>query len=152
MLNNLYRLLKYFSLWKCIFWLGNWNVINAILILLYPLFSHIHTIPWTWVSHKLSSCSVNRIRASSIWVFVELLQSLKIRLINKNPLSMAAPPEWYTCNFKHCHKIWIYFMTSFPAEIYFLKVNNRNTRTRCEICPKLTIKTMSMASFWCLYC
>ena len=26
------------------------------------------------------------------------------------------------------------------AEIYLLKVNNRNTRTRCEICWKLTIK------------
>ena len=25
--------------------------------------------------------------------------------------------------------------------IYLLKVNNRNTRTRCEICSKLTIKT-----------
>ena len=29
---------------------------------------------------------------------------------------------------------------SFPAGIYLLKVNNRNTRTRCEICSKLTIK------------
>ena len=27
------------------------------------------------------------------------------------------------------------------ARIYLLKVNNRNTRTRCEICSKLTIKT-----------
>ena len=36
--------------------------------------------------------------------------------------------------------------TDFPAGIYLLKVNNRNTRTRCEICLKLT-----MASFWCLY-
>ena len=25
--------------------------------------------------------------------------------------------------------------------IYLLKVNNRNTRTRCETCSKLTIKT-----------
>ena len=25
--------------------------------------------------------------------------------------------------------------------IYLLKVNNRNTTTRCEICSKLTIKT-----------
>ena len=31
--------------------------------------------------------------------------------------------------------------TSNPAGIYLLKVNNRNTRTRCEICSKLTIKT-----------
>ena len=28
-----------------------------------------------------------------------------------------------------------------PAGIYLLKVNNRNTRTRCEICSELTIKT-----------
>ena len=27
-----------------------------------------------------------------------------------------------------------------PVGIYLLKVNNRNTRTSCEICSKLTIK------------
>ena len=31
--------------------------------------------------------------------------------------------------------------TPVPVDIYLLKVNNRNTRTRCEICSKLTIKT-----------
>ena len=28
-----------------------------------------------------------------------------------------------------------------PVGIYLFKVNNRNARTRCEICAKLTIKT-----------
>ena len=28
-----------------------------------------------------------------------------------------------------------------PVGIYLLKVNNRNTRTRCKICSELTIKT-----------
>ena len=28
-----------------------------------------------------------------------------------------------------------------PANIYLLKFNNRNTRKRCEICSKFTIKT-----------
>ena len=28
----------------------------------------------------------------------------------------------------------------FPAIIYLFKVNNRNTRKRCKICSKLTIK------------
>ena len=28
-----------------------------------------------------------------------------------------------------------------PAGNYMLKVNNRNSRIRCEICSKLTIKT-----------
>ena len=32
-------------------------------------------------------------------------------------------------------------VTNTPAGIYLLKVNKRNTRTRCEICSKLTIKT-----------
>ena len=29
----------------------------------------------------------------------------------------------------------------YPADIYLFKVNKRNTRARCEICSKLTIKT-----------
>ena len=33
------------------------------------------------------------------------------------------------------------FYHSFPVEIYLFKVNNRNTRTTCEICSKLTKKT-----------
>ena len=37
---------------------------------------------------------------------------------------------------------WTFFSThSNPAGIYLPKVNNRNTRTRCEICSKLTIET-----------
>ena len=28
-----------------------------------------------------------------------------------------------------------------PANIYLFKVSNRNTRKKCEICSKLTIKT-----------
>ena len=37
----------------------------------------------------------------------------------------------------HCKRCKVLF----PASIYLLKVNNRNTRTRCEIGLKLTIKT-----------
>ena len=33
------------------------------------------------------------------------------------------------------------FYETFPAGNYVIKVKNRNTRTRCEICSKLTIKT-----------
>ena len=28
-----------------------------------------------------------------------------------------------------------------PANIYLFKVNNRNTRKRCEVCSKLAVKT-----------
>ena len=43
--------------------------------------------------------------------------------------------------------IILYFWSGFkvkmqanPVGIYLLKVNNRNTKTRCETCSKLTIK------------
>ena len=36
-----------------------------------------------------------------------------------------------------------------PVGIYLLKVNDRNTRTRCEICSKLTIKT-PLRQLYCL--
>ena len=32
-------------------------------------------------------------------------------------------------------------LSSIPDGNYMFKANNRNTRTRCEICSKLTIKT-----------
>ena len=34
-----------------------------------------------------------------------------------------------------------YWTANFPPNIYQFKVNNRNTRKKCEICSKLTIKT-----------
>ena len=37
----------------------------------------------------------------------------------------------------------------FPASIYLLKVNNRSTRTRCEICSKLTIKIPERRQWRC---
>ena len=33
-----------------------------------------------------------------------------------------------------------------PSNIYLFKVINRNTRKRCEICPKLTINTVESRS------
>ena len=38
-------------------------------------------------------------------------------------------------------KIFLNFQTNYPANIYLFKVNNTNTRKKCEICSKLTIKT-----------
>ena len=44
-------------------------------------------------------------------------------------------------------------MTIFdPVGIYMFKVNDRNTKTRHEICSKLTIKAPEQRSFWCLCC
>ena len=35
----------------------------------------------------------------------------------------------------------IYTSKNFPTNIYLFRVNNSNTRKRCEICSKLTIKS-----------
>ena len=32
-------------------------------------------------------------------------------------------------------------LAAYPTNTYLFKVNKRNTRKRCEMCPKLTIKT-----------
>ena len=39
--------------------------------------------------------------------------------------------------------IWVIFPScrNYPAGIYLFKVDSRNTRTMCEVCSKLTIKT-----------
>ena len=43
--------------------------------------------------------------------------------------------------------------TVVQAGNYMFKVKNRNTRTRCELCSKLTIKALERRqAFWCLYC
>ena len=42
------------------------------------------------------------------------------------------------------------FTTSWRS--LFQKVSNGNIRVICEICSKLTIKTVSLTSFWCFLC
>ena len=51
-------------------------------------------------------------------------------------MDLLAPPNYTFSNFVN-ETFW----TEFPANIYLIKVNNRNTRKWCEICSKLTIKT-----------
>ena len=40
-----------------------------------------------------------------------------------------------------CVSIFFSEIMFLPANIYLLKVNNRNTRKRCEICSRLKLKT-----------
>ena len=44
---------------------------------------------------------------------------------------------------------------SYPDVNDMFKADNKNTKTRCEICSKLTIKVaerLQFASHWCVYC
>ena len=44
-----------------------------------------------------------------------------------------------SCRVFGCASANLYFI-QYPVGIYLLKINNRNTSARCEICSKLTIK------------
>ena len=39
------------------------------------------------------------------------------------------------------NEMFVFRFESYPANIYLFKVNYKNTRKKCEICSKLTIKT-----------
>ena len=67
-------------------------------------------------------------------------------------LTLKIPEQRQLCrsgvfidNFEHMSHLFVVILflvlNKYPAANYILKVNNRNTRTRCEICSKLTIKT-----------
>ena len=66
----------------------------------------------------------------------------KSQLVDCNLKVSYKYKKWSLLRRKY-HFLGIYFFCQrvYPAGIYLLKVNNRNTRTRFEICSKLTIKT-----------
>ena len=46
----------------------------------------------------------------------------------------------------------LFFLSRYPANIYLLTVNNKNTRKRCKTCSKLTIKTPKRYQLFCFNC
>ena len=50
--------------------------------------------------------------------------------------------------YNHINHIIFGQRNTFPGGIYLLKINNRNTRARCEICSDLTIK-IPERRHWC---
>ena len=77
--------------------------------------------------------------------------------VERNQLSAQAANVWNNVLYVASHKKDISYnpfnVRVNPADIYLLNVNNRNARTRCEICSKLTkAPEWGLASFWYLYC
>ena len=60
-----------------------------------------------------------------------------------NQPSKAYIPDIHPSRGKYNLNVFDKRETTHPAGIYLPKVNNRNTRTRCEISSKLTIKTLN---------
>ena len=73
------------------------------------------------------------------------LMYFPFHIINKSPVVTSSTKNLNLSKVLKCH---------IPAGIYLFKVNNRNTRARCEICSKLTINTPERRQwrFWCIYC
>ena len=96
-----------------------------------------------------------------LWCFYCQLCRNKCRQVNFHASCQPFPPDicsrfntsHITCHAYHplCRTImhplgltygkWEMAKSPFPVGIYLLKVNNKNSRTRWEICSKLTIKT-----------
>ena len=80
------------------------------------------------ISDLISNQNSKVIQSTSTYIHIPVLSldSLNIKLLSEasfNNLTNGASQGGY------------------PAGNYMFKVNNRNSRTRCELCSKLTIKT-----------
>ena len=77
---------------------------------------------------------VNRHRASHLWMLFWKFSKFDLNILSVKHLWTAVSEMlWYYRN-------KLFFFIILPS-IYLLKVNNKNTRARSEICSKLTIKT-----------
>ena len=74
---------------------------------------------------------------------VQIVNTSNIKTVqeSKNPSSRHIDHDCLINSVSSENQNKSYLISSFPAGIYLLKVNNRNTRTRCEICSKSTIMT-----------
>ena len=64
--------------------------------------------------------------------------------------SVTSKHTFYKSGMLHGSKVYTLLKSmvkATPASNYMFKVNNRNTRTRCEICSELTVKTPERR-FW----
>ena len=77
---------------------------------------------------------VNRHRASHLWMLFWKFSKFDLNILSvKHLWTTVSEMLWYYRN-------KLFFFIILPS-IYLLKVNNKNTRARSEICSKLTIKT-----------
>ena len=56
-------------------------------------------------------------------------------------INIISDRKFTTSNDMFSAKCKLFYKTNKPVGNHMFKVNNKNTRTRCQICSKLTIKT-----------
>ena len=99
----------------------------------------------------LNAFNVNRL-FDNLWqksVALENVSSNRVTLslLIINCQSLKVTLEWW--NIDDISKFFC--INCYPAGNCMFKVNDRNTRTRCDICSKLTIKTPERCQ-WCRRC
>ena len=98
----------------------------------------IFTITLIAILNKLQS----NINNKNWRLFVKRLLVFEEALKNMFRLQIVDWGKWEKTWRFWCSSEWFFmWFLLYPASIYLFKVNNRNTRTMCEICSKLTIKT-----------
>ena len=66
---------------------------------------------------------------------------LRLQAVDCSLATLLKLTLWLVFFKKVYFKVYLKILFSNPAGYYMFKVNNRSTRAKCEICPKLTIKT-----------
>ena len=100
----------------------------------------------SWICHILNmqNANVNFLKALLTPVSVKVFYSLGWVAKRIFTTFWSSIYERFKENSKTKIKKMVHMLllqSNSPANIYMFKVNNRNTTKRCEICPKLTIKT-----------
>ena len=99
-------------------------------------------LAWGWSMRRLNSYFRYTLDTCSIYIFVFCKKLVVTFLLSASLVytlkNIFLAGFWSLANNWLCHC---------PPGNYMFKFNNRNTRIRCEICSKLTIKTPGVVYF-----
>ena len=111
------------------------------------------SLPWLWITCRKNwlSCWTSHETMPKLFTSDYLWKRLSRKMTaNKSPMvhfkttgchQLIYFDDFWGVKHKNTERIYSQCFQEPPANIYLFKVNNRNSRKRCEICSKLTIKT-----------
>ena len=96
-------------------------------------------------------CQIMQNCLESFWWFLchNKYQTIIIKLLKGRFLQKQFRKKLILISQVFFNIVTLELWTPHATRVYLLKVNNRNTRTRCEICWKSTIKTLERRQWRC---
>ena len=91
--------------------------------------------------HVIGNAEISRLGKQVTCAITLLNACNSIGLVLATNFNLALPSVSFRHGFLNFNAATIPGIVTIPAGNYMFKVNNRNTRTRCEICSRLTLKT-----------